>query len=792
MRSALVRKSVTDLTRRRARTLFAAATLALAVASIGIFALPTLMDRAMAHEVAAGKLPDLSVWMNPVVLDETDLATLERLPNVAAVEARSWVAVRVYVGARRTDGYVLGVHDFARQDVGVVHLASGSLPRAGEVLTEAQNERQGIIALGAGDAVRVVAGDGSVRTLRVSGEGRNLDAGQDVAEDNLVVLYATAPTVAELRGAPGDTGVAIRLRDTSPEAAAFTLGLVRRTLETVPGFTGFTDLPELRTAEDWPGKEDFERFSDFFYVITVLAILSALVLVSNTMTTLVAEQTGEIGVMKAVGGRRRQIAFVYVRTALLLGALGTVVGVALGVLLSNMLVRFIGSTFFAIDVGFGVDPLVLIASVALGVLGPPLAALPAIRRGVRVDLREALEASGSAVGPQDTTDVALRRIRFLPRTAQIGLRGVGRRRRRSFATALIVALAVGNLLAILGLAASISNATHAAWRDHGEDVKVTSEGRRPLDASAAAIMRATPGVAAVEPMFTADVGLAGEDAIVWAVPQRTMFGYDMAEGRWYTAAEERDRARVVVVQRGIARLTGVRVGDRVEVETASGPTTFTVIGIADNQQESGIAVFVPRETMRTLLAGTPAAKDDWWVQTTSGDHGLVDRVTTLLEDRLTAAGYEVATEVEYVDEADNVATNRTITTTIAVLGFVIVAISMVGLANAITMSVLERTREIGILRTIGARARDVRRIFAAEGVALAVAGWLMGVPIGYALYRFLVWLLREVVNVEVPLTFPLGNVVLALVGTVVLALLVVALPIRRATRAKPGEALRYA
>ena len=53
------------------------------------------------------------------------------------------------------------------------------------------------------------------------------------------------------------------------------------------------------------------------------------------------------------------------------------------------------------------------------------------------------------------------------------------------------------------------------------------------------------------------------------------------------------------------------------------------------------------------------------------------------------------------------------------LGFLIVAISMVGLANAITMSVIERTREVGILRTIGARARDVRRIFAAESVAIA-------------------------------------------------------------------------
>ncbi len=88
------------------------------------------------------------------------------------------------------------------------------------------------------------------------------------------------------------------------------------------------------------------------------------------------------------------------------------------------------------------------------------------------------------------------------------------------------------------------------------------------------------------------------------------------------------------------------------------------------------------------------------------------------------------------------------------LGFLIVAISMAGLANALTMSVLERTREIGILRSIGARARDIRRIFAAETLALALTGWMIGIPLGYLLDLFLVWLVRKVINVDVPFTFP--------------------------------------
>jgi putative ABC transport system permease protein len=117
---------------------------------------------------------------------------------------------------------------------------------------------------------------------------------------------------------------------------------------------------------------------------------------------------------------------------------------------------------------------------------------------------------------------------------------------------------------------------------------------------------------------------------------------------------------------------------------------------------------------------------------------------------------------------------------------------MAGLANALTMSVFERTREIGILRSIGARARDIRRIFAAETLTLATAGWLIGIPLGYLLDRFLVWMVKTVVNINLTLAFPPWNLAITLAGTILLALLITLVPIRHATHLRPGHALRYA
>jgi putative ABC transport system permease protein len=764
MVSATLRKSISDLSRRRARAVFTVATLALAVGSISFFALPTLIDRAMRDEVRAGRLADVTLALRPLELRDEQLAALAAIPNVEAVEPRSSVDLRVLVGERRAPARVIGVRDFARQGVDVVRVESGALPGPGEVLADVQDANVGVYDGRAGDALTIVGGSGERAELAVSGRGRSLPGGEQVQDEDVIVLYATAATVAALSGEPGNGELALRLEDPSTAAAVETAEAVGRRLATVPGFAGFSNLPQVRAPGDWPGKADTEQFADLLSVITVLALLSALVLISNTMSTLVAEQTSEIGVMRAIGARRRQVALVYVRTALLLGALGAVAGIGLGIVLSNLLV---------------------------GVAAPPLAALPAIRRGLRIDLREALESKGSAIGGLDAADRLLRRATFLPRSMQIGLRNMGRRKRRSFATALIVALAVANLLAVLGLAAGATEGTQRSWGDHLEDVQISTAGRALFDERAEQTIRSSPGVAEAEPVLKNAVELAGREAVVWGVEREPLLRYRLAEGRWFGAGEEQARGRIAVIERNIAQLAGVDVGDRVTLATAAGDARFRIVGIASNQQEEGTALYVPLTTVRTLL-DRPTGASAYWVRSDSRDHAIVDRTTSRLEDRLAALGYETSSEIKYVAERDEVAANRTITTTIALLGFVIVAMSMVGLANAVTTDVLERTREIGILRCIGARARDVHRIFTTEGIALALAGWLLGIPLGYALTRLIVWLVWEVVDVRVPLVFPPGNLLIALVGTVALALLVLLLPVRRAARLRPGDALRYA
>ena len=217
MGSTLLKKSLTDLTRRKTRAVFAVLTLAIAVASIGIFAVSPLMDRAMQGEVQASRLADLTLQTKPLVVTPAQLAELRRLPNVTGVQALSVVQTRVWVGERRQKAIVVGVPSYTRQPVDRVTITSGAAPGAGTVLTDVQN-KGGRFDGAIGETVRVLGVGDRMHTLRVSGVGRNLEWSQLGANGDFVVLYATPETATLIAGEPGYSMLALRLADTSTAA----------------------------------------------------------------------------------------------------------------------------------------------------------------------------------------------------------------------------------------------------------------------------------------------------------------------------------------------------------------------------------------------------------------------------------------------------------------------------------------------------------------------------------------------------------------------------------------------
>jgi len=153
----------------------------------------------------------------------------------------------------------------------------------------------------------------------------------------------------------------------------------------------FTGLPLTRATGSWPGQASFNQIIALFLVITLMAVVCALFLITNTMNTMVVEQGNEIAILRALGGRRRQIASVILRTAAALGAAGAIAGTALGIILAYLLTHHLAAQIFSVQAGFAISVPVVVASLLAGPVLAVLASLPGLRRAVRRPVADVLD-----------------------------------------------------------------------------------------------------------------------------------------------------------------------------------------------------------------------------------------------------------------------------------------------------------------------------------------------------------------------------------------------------------------
>jgi len=790
MVSTLTKKAWNDLSRRKARTVFTIVTVALAVGSLGLLFVSPMMDRAMANEVQDGKLHNLRFMLANASLDDGDVEALGAIDNVKGVEAHTMFLTKVHVGQRTCAAVILGVDSFADQQVDRISVLSGRAPAPMQLLGDSSNARYTSFSAGEGGKATMLDASGGQITLNITGTGRSLQFSV-YAQYIGPVFFATSETVRALAGPATTTLLDIDLAGDSNVDMEKAAAAVGATLAQVEPGAVLRATPETATNGNWPGKEGFQSMMAGFSIITYLALLTGVVLIANTMNTSMLEQTREIGCLKAVGATRGQVAKVYVTTAALIGALGSAAGVAVGILIANWMCQWL-APIFSITLGPDVYLPGVAISFAAGVCLSVAAAGPALWRGVRLGTRQALDEAQTGYKGAGRMMRALTGGHGVPRTVQMGSRNVGRNAGRSAATVLQLALAVATLLAVASIGSSVQAAISSAFEDLDHDIEVTSQGGLgTLNSTVAGHIMAVPGVRLVEPYSATNFKLMGEKVGAFGLPRDTRaFNVGITEGRWFSESEYAGARQVAVISTSLSKLKGIRAGADVGIETPAGQKQFRVVGLTDTIVQMGRIVYVPLPTMQSLL-GMGTNVSGYAVKLASHDHGRIDAAAAEIGRSLEKAGCLTETTVMYVLERQNVQGFMEVMNMIQGLGFMIVLISMVGLANNLTMNVLERTREIGVMRCIGAGAGSIRAVFSSEGLMLMVAGWAIGIPLGATLGGALFYWFTSSMFVSMPFVFPAAYAAVALVAVVGAGMLVIQVPITRAVRIPPGDALRY-
>ena len=790
MVSTLTKKAWNDLSRRKARTAFTIITVALAVGSLGLLFVSPMMDRAMAREVEDGRLHNLRFMLANADLNESDVEALGAIDNVKGVEAHTLFLTEVVVGQRTCEAVIVGVDSFWDQEVDRIYVLSGRAPAALETLGDTTNAKYTGFSAGEGETASVLDAGGRERALNITGTGRSLQFSVYTQYIG-AVFYTTSETVRALAGPATMTFLDIDLAGDSDGEVRAATGAIENALAAVEPGAIMRSTPETVTDEKWPGKEGFESMMAGFSIITWLALLTSVVLISNTMNTTILEHTREIGCLKAVGATRGQVARVYLTMAAMIGALGSLLGIAIGVLIGNWMCWSLGP-FFCISWGLDIYLPGLLISLATGVGLSVAAAAPALWRGIRLNTREALDESTSGYKGTGRLMRVLTGNKGVPRTIQMGSRNVGRNTGRSVATVLQLALAVATLLSVASIGSSVQAAISSVFDDLDYDIEVSSQGGLgTLDPSVGEQIMVVPGVKLVEPYAATNFRLMGENVGALGLPGNTQTHIvRITEGRWFSERECSDTEQVMILTTTLSKLKGIPVGGMARIETPAGERQFRVVGLTDTIVQMGRVVYVPMSTMQSIL-GMGHNVSGFAVRLASQDPGSIDASAVRIEHSLEEKGHLVEVTVMYVLERQNIQGFMDVMNMIQGLGFIIVLISMVGLANNLTMNVLERTREIGMMRCIGAGAGSIRAVFSSEGLMLMMAGWALGVPLGFTLGWSLFVTFTASMGVSMPFVFPAAFVLIALVAVVGVGALVIQVPITRAVRIPPGDALRY-
>jgi putative ABC transport system permease protein len=796
--NTLNRKAWGDLARHPTRTLLAVGTLSIAIASLGFLAVPGLLNAAMDRQVEQSHLNQVAISTNVIDLTTAQLRALGHLPGVAAVSPDlGYVTTTASVGGPQDIAIDGG--DLSSAPVNTVTLMSGRLPGPGEALADVADGKAASYTVPVGGTIDVRTASGATAALRISGTGLNLAFTPGANSTGTPVFYASAATVQALSGTRGYNHLGFLLTDDSPAAQDRVTAEVRRYLTVQTGTDPITSLPYTRAPGQWPGQSGFNSIIAVLYIITILAFGSALFLISATMNTLIAEQAREIAILKALGGRRQQIGGITARSGAMLGLAGAIAGTILGVAVAYLLARYFAERIVDVSLGFGVSVPVIVFSLLVGPLLAVAASLPALRRALRRPVAETLTGAGTGGGyGSGWLDRVAARSSLLagarvPDSVRMGFRDALRQKRRSIAVIVQVAVAAGLAISFLALGQSItSDISQAVGKLHFSIGVGEAAGRagQPFGSRARAIAAATPGVSGAQPVETSSVQYGGQTYVAWGLGPHPLYSYRLSAGRWFTPADAVAGTPSIVLGPVVARTTGARIGQILTLSMAAGPVRVRVIGLDAGQNNSGQTVYFPLPTLERL-DGSPGAADSLWVTTASSAHAAIDQAASVVASRLAAAGYPVTITKIYVVEAQLTASEASILAIVEVLGLVVVAIMLMGLASTLTMAVIDRTREVGILRCLGARARHIRRIFSTEAVVLALAGWVLGILLGWLIYEGLLALVRGSADLSLPQDFPLFIPLITLVVVLLLTLAVIRGPLRRATRIRPGTALRY-
>lgn len=727
----VLRKVWRELFDTKVRTTLVVLSIAVGVFALGlVFNLRDALQAWMLDDYRLSNASHLLVRMNP--FEQYTIRLFQREFENTEIESQVSVAIQWRLENETVwrDASLVAKPDYAAQRLDRIELQSGELPTGRALAVERCTAGKYGIAIGTNLVVK--SGD-TERILPVTGIVRRYNT---VPPDfgGSLWLYTTPETITSLTGQEGLNQIAIRLPSPSNQNVTRVIEWFFERMRQSNMMLGiWTAVPEHFA------QNAVDSVLAILTVMGTLALTLSAFLITNTMSAIIAQQVWQIGVMKAIGATFNRIVQIYLLTALIYGGLALVLAIPLAATVAHWIASSV-ATLGNIPVGeFRATPFAIGLQVIVGLLVPILAAMIPAINGARITPRQAMISHGLNGGyAPSILDRLFSAMRFLSRPMMLSLRNTFRRQARVALTLLTLILSGVMFIAVVSTSASLDNTIALQVQEYGYDVMVWLE--RPLRATQSiAATENVVGVAGVEVwsdeggMMTTQDGIEFYARLFGLPPDSTMFKPRIVEGRWLKSDDE----FAIVINRKAALDRNIQVGDKLTWKFDPKKRPWTVVGVIVDPSDYGANCFVPINALATMN-GFVGRGRMIAVQGTQHDVAsqkiLVERLRDALEtanlkavtiDAANEKGAQIRSQFDIV-----VAMLLTMTLLTAIVG-------SIGLMGTLSINVVERTREIGVMRAIGATPFAVIRLFIGEGIVVGVLSWLIAVPLSYPMARLL-------------------------------------------------------
>ena len=804
--TAVHTKILRDVWRERARSV--AVVLAIAVGIAGftsVLSAYAILTRELRNGFLATNPPSATLHTN--FIDSDTLAAVRAIGLVATAQPRRVLTGHIKTGPMEWRTLSLFViQDFRQISIAKMQPEQGAWPPApGEMLIE----RSALVVAHAklGDVATVNLPGHPDQHLRVAGTVHDVGLAQARME-NTVYGYISVGGLEQMGEDPRFDALSIIVN-----GDRFDEPHIRSVADQIKALLERRGHPVQRIDIPPPGKHPH---ADLMGVLLLamsafgfaLLLLSG-ILVVNLLAALMAAHVREIGVMKALGASRWQVSSIYLSEVTLFGVAALVISLPVGLLAGRVLCQYLAG-FLNFDMtSFATPPWVYLL-VLFSAVGVPLAAAAyPVLRGSAVTVHDALADFGTGANTFRSTDFDTFIARFSGRfrLSLMVVRNTLRRRRRLLLTVSTLLLSGLTFMSALNFRASLIETLDRSFANKRYDLGVSLEGMVPISKLESAT-RGVQGITHAEAWTVTDSSFAapesssrpiaaGEHApsegrpdgrftVIGIPPETPLVRTEVVSGR---ALSPQDTDAIVVNTSLVSTRPDLSVGNNIVLRVGSTVTKWHVVGIV-REPFAPATAYVSRDRLNEFRAQVGYA-NNLRIAVETSNHPTLSQVRANMDRTLEAIGARAAGSATKADARYGFDQHMLMIYLFLLITSALIAmISGLGLMTSTTLNVIERQREIGVLRAIGATTRIVSLTVIAESVLTAVVSWIAATVLAWPVSKILgEWIIFTMFQTSLDFRFDPRGPLVWLGLSVAIAILASVAPAIRISRGTIRQAL---